>query len=236
MSYFENWMRKEGLSESSIKKYEGAISGVLTQWAVEHQIISGSLADVINLAEFATLAEHIAALPIFKERNDTGHQMYSSALLKYSQYLANSPSNIIEYDIDSIVESDSLDVTEKAALIKCRIGQGHFRGKLINYWKACSVSKFPDVNLLVASHIKPWAVSDNKERTDVFNGLLLLPNLDRAFDLGYITFDENGHIVISNALSQPDLAGISKDMHVTLKNEHKKYLAYHRQHVFKDNL
>lgn len=232
MSYFENWMRLEGLSESSIKKYEGAITGVLTQWAVDNTIISGSLADVTNAAEFSLLAEKITKLQIFKERNTSGHHMYSSALLKYSQYLANSPSNAIENDIDSIIDSDVLDVTEKAAFIKARLGQGHFRGKLINYWKACSVSGFPDVNLLVASHIKPWAVSDNVERTDVFNGLLLLPNLDRAFDLGYITFDDAGHIVISKALGNPELAGISKDMHIKLVDRHKTYMDYHRQHVF----
>jgi putative restriction endonuclease len=232
MSYFENWMRQEGLSESSIKKYEGAITGALTQWAVESALISGSLADLTNAAEFAYLAERIAELPVFEERNATGHHMYSSALLKYAQYLAKSPSNSIEGDIDSIVDSDVLSTTEKATLIKSRIGQGAFRGKLINYWKCCSVSRFPDVNLLVASHIKPWALSDNAERTDVFNGLLLLPNLDRAFDLGYITFSDAGDIVISAALRSPELAGISNEMHIQLADRHKIYMDYHRKYVF----
>lgn len=232
MSYFENWMRLEGLSESSIKKYEGAITGALTQWAIESALISGSLSDVTNATEFALLADRITGLPIFKERNVTGHHMYSSALLKYAQYLANSPSNVIEHDIDLIIESDVLTATEKATLMKVRIGQGIFRGKLINFWKGCSVSQFKNVDLLVASHIKPWAASDNAERMDVFNGLLLLPNLDRAFDLGYITFSDDGRIIISEALSNPELAGISKDMRIPLVDRHRTYLDYHRQQVF----
>ena len=40
--------------------------------------------------------------------------------------------------------------------------------------------------ILIASHIKPWRVSNNNERLDVYNGLLLLPNLDKLFDKGYI--------------------------------------------------
>jgi len=232
VSYFENWMRQQGLSESSIKKYEGAITGVMTQWAIENEIIAGSLSDIMTAMDFDAVAIQISALPIFKDRNTTGHGMYNAALVKYSEYLAASPSNTIESDIDAIVDSKVLDITEKASLIKTRIGQGIFRGKLINYWKACSVTKFPDVNLLVASHIKPWSVSTNAERTDVYNGLLLLPNLDRAFDLGYISFDEKGSIVVSDALKNPELLGISSDMEITLEMEHQKYVEYHREYVF----
>src|SRR5207247_11107601 len=91
---------------------------------------------------------------------------------------------------------------------------------------------FKNVDLIVASHIKPWAVSDNAERMDVFNGLLLLPNLDRAFDLGYVTFSDGGYIIISKALNNPELAGISKDMQIPLVDRHKTYMDFHRQHVF----
>lgn len=234
MSYFEDWMRKKGLSEATIQKYEGAVTGSITQWACENAIMSGSLAEISSLAEFVPLTKKITELPIFQERNTVGNNMYSSALLKYAEYLNESSSNGIEQDIDSIINSNIINETEKASLIKTRIGQGTFRGKLINYWKKCSVSGFPEVNLLVASHIKPWAASDNKERMDVFNGFLLLPNIDRAFDQGYITFYENGKIIISKSLPDPELAGIRKDMGVVLAYEHKKYLKYHRDNKFKN--
>jgi 5-methylcytosine-specific restriction protein A len=54
--------------------------------------------------------------------------------------------------------------------------------------------------LLKASHIKPWRDSDNAERLDIYNGLLLIPNLDSAFDKGYISFDDGGKIIISDMI------------------------------------
>lgn len=234
MSYFEDWMKASGLSESSVKKYEGALSGVLSQWAQENGIINTSLADINNSIEFAAIVERIKSLPVYQQRNETGHHMYSSALQKYAQYLSDSPSDNIESDIEVIISSDEISVTEKSNLLKTRIGQGAFRGKLINYWKGCAVTGYPLINLLVASHIKPWAASTNVERLDVFNGLLLLPNLDRAFDLGYITFDALGKIQISSKIQNPKAAGISESMGIALEKEHQEYLAYHRQFVFKN--
>lgn len=233
MSYFEDWMRKNGSSERTIRHYDGAITGSITKWACDNAIISGSLADVTNLADFASLSQKIKALPVFIQNDNDGHNMYSCALNKYAKYLHGSPSNGIERDIDSILNSKELDETEKSSLIKTRIGQGTFRGKLINYWKRCSVSGFPEVNLLVASHIKPWANSDNRERMDVFNGFLLLPNIDRTFEYGYVSFSKSGQILIAKSLPDPELAGIRKDMRINLAGEHERYLKYHRDHKFK---
>jgi hypothetical protein len=66
-----------------------------------------------------------------------------------------------------------------------------------------------------------------------YNGLLLLPNLDRAFDLGYTTFDETGNIQISKMLKNPEQAGIWDSMQITLREEHQGCLEYHREYVFK---
>jgi putative restriction endonuclease len=232
MSYFEVWMRASGLSESSIKKYEGALSGVLSQWAQENGIINSSLTDINNSTEFSSIAAEIEKLSVYQQRNATGHHMYSSALLKYAQYLEGSPSDQVEADIETIISNKEISVTEKSNLIKTRIGQGTFRGKLINYWKGCAVTGCPMVNLLVASHIKPWAASNNAERLDAFNGLLLLPNLDRAFDLGYISFDANGKIQISPKLEYPEIVGVSASMSIAIQDGHQEYLDYHRQFVF----
>ena len=61
-----------------------------------------------------------------------------------------------------------------------------FRTALTSYWGGkCCVSGLSMEPLLRASHIKPWAVCDlDRERLDVFNGLLLIPNLDALFDAG----------------------------------------------------
>ena len=87
--------------------------------------------------------------------------------------------------------------------------------------------------MLVASHIKPWRVATDLERLDPYNGLLLIPNLDKAFDSGLISFDDKGKILISNALSDPEKLGINTDLKVSLHSENKEYLSYHRENVFR---
>lgn len=65
-----------------------------------------------------------------------------------------------------------------------RIGQNLFREAPIDYWQGCcAVTGLDVLQLLRASHIKPWAVcASDEERLDVFNGLLLAPTLTRLFD------------------------------------------------------
>jgi predicted restriction endonuclease len=131
----------------------------------------------------------------------------------------------------------SLPASEREAIVMARIGQGRFRSQLLNYWSGCAVTGCREPKLLRASHIKPWSESSLQERTDLFNGLLLSPTLDTAFDAGFITFDENGRILISDLLSNDDATalGIHPEMKVhDLDDRHKKYLDHHRREVFKD--
>ena len=113
------------------------------------------------------------------------------------------------------------------------MGQQWVRDQLIEYWKGCAVTKYPAVQFLVASHIKPWRASTDNERIDKFNGILLLPNLDKAFDLGYISFRQNGSIRTSEFIEKPEVLGINEDMKIDVTKRHQDYLAYHREQVFK---
>lgn len=57
--------------------------------------------------------------------------------------------------------------------------------------------------LLIASHIKPWNVSDAKtERTNPSNDLCLNAMHDKAFDRGLITIDPNYRIVNSRYINE----------------------------------
>lgn len=168
------------------------------------------------------------------EKNKRGQNMYNSAFNRYIEFLEsyqNEPELI--NDIEKIIEARIPISTEKQNLVKCRIGQGTFREKLIAYWNGCSVTKFKNIEILIASHIKPWSNSSNEERLDVYNGFLLTPNLDKLFDKGYISFDDNGKILISKKLKDFQLLGISIEMRIPIEVEHKKYLSYHRNEVFK---
>jgi putative restriction endonuclease len=231
---FEGWMRLRGLSESSVKKYEGAVSGVMSEWAIEGGIMDGPLTSILSHRRFESIAIRLRNLSIYQERNERGHNMYNSALNKYAEYLLDGFDSDIEADVESILSEDNVTDTDKATLIKTRIGQGNFRQKLVSLWGGCAVTGYKDASMLVASHIKPWRASSNIERLDGFNGLLLLPTLDKAFDSGLISFDKAGRILISPLLQEPESLGISETMSVNLKSEHQTYMEFHRDSVFRN--
>jgi predicted restriction endonuclease len=126
----------------------------------------------------------------------------------------------------------SIKAADKSSYISARVGQGKYRSKLITYWGKCALTGYSDVRFLVASHIKPWRDSNNTERLDPYNGLLLLPNFDKAFDLGYITFTDKGALIQSDVIENPRILGITKKMKIKVSSQHQDYLAYHRESVF----
>ena len=128
--------------------------------------------------------------------------------------------------------------TEAERWVVQRVGQNLFRSALLDYWQGrCCVTGLAVPELLRASHIRPWASCDTDEqRLDVFNGLLLSPNLDAMFDGGWVTFMSTGEMVVAASCSQAalELLGVSVDSHVQgLKSEHLPYLEFHRQRVFR---
>ncbi|KVX02627.1 HNH endonuclease [Shewanella frigidimarina] len=130
----------------------------------------------------------------------------------------------------------SLSDTERDAIVKSRIGQGQFRKSLIEYWSKCAITGCQKHELLKASHIKPWSRSEPIERISLYNGLLLSPNLDSCFDSGFISFDDSGKIMVSNELNEKDMRslGIQNEMKLfRIEPEHRKYLVYHRENIFK---
>lgn len=138
-------------------------------------------------------------------------------------------------DIDKEIETKQLQGEEREALIKVRVNQSAFRKLLMRRYTHCCLCDVDDESLLVASHIKPWAKSNHAEKVDVNNGLLLCPNHDKLFDRGYIFFDNGGHIVISDELSENSAISmnIKNDMQIELSNDNIKYMEYHRNNVLK---
>lgn len=87
---------------------------------------------------------------------------------------------------------------------------------------------------LIASHIKPFIKSNDEEAYDSNNGILLSRNIDSLFDLGYITFSDNGEIIFATHLKQDIKDFISKyTLDDRFINEKRlEYLEYHRNEVF----
>jgi predicted restriction endonuclease len=165
---------------------------------------------------------------VYKFKNEENPQKLYNLLMKQT-------IDSLTEDIKIIFSSNKDNNTETQSNIITRLGQGQFREDLITYWGGCSITNYKMVNILIASHIKPWKDASNDERLDVYNGLLLLPNIDKLFDKGYISFDDNGKIIISKDIQDIKILGIDKNMKINIKTKHKKYLQYHRDKIFLDN-
>ncbi len=138
-------------------------------------------------------------------------------------------------EIEIFLNEHNLEGIDKTVVAKARINQGVFRERLIRKYKKCCLCGADNVELLISSHIKPWSESSSTERTDVNNGLLLCPNHDRLFDKGYISFDENGQILMSTLLDEHNriFMNVNADMSIDMSDQTKNYMEYHRLHCFK---
>lgn len=130
------------------------------------------------------------------------------------------------------------DGTEAVREVVQRVGQDIFRRTLIEYWGGrCAVTGLDVVELLRASHVKPWAAcASDAERLDVYNGLLLAPQLDAAFDKGLLSFADDGAMLRSASLSEKQWARLGIDgggLRVALAEPHRVYLRWHRAHAFR---
>ncbi|MGF6947888.1 putative restriction endonuclease [Neobacillus sp. B4I6] len=141
--------------------------------------------------------------------------------------------NQIENDLDSVT---TLDKTERETIIKSRIGQSAFKKALLAIEKKCRICGVTDERFLVASHIKPWSESNNQERLDVNNGLLLCPNHDALFDKGYISFDETGNVMIKDSLDETTkiLLNINETMRIKMTERQRNYMKWHRERCLKN--
>lgn len=98
----------------------------------------------------------------------------------------------------------------------------------------CKLCGASDERFLIASHIKPWVHSNNKERLDVDNGLLLCPNHDALFDKGYISFEDNGDILISASIDESTrlLFNINNKFKIKMNKKQLQYMQWHRENKF----
>lgn len=97
-------------------------------------------------------------------------------------------------------EIPSIEGKEVERSVKVRVNQSFFRSTILSsYDYKCCLTGIDIPELLIASHIVPWSI-DKKNRLNPQNGLCLNNLHDKAFDRGYITFDNNLRLVLSNKI------------------------------------
>ncbi|EIJ0966783.1 TPA: HNH endonuclease [Vibrio vulnificus] len=140
--------------------------------------------------------------------------------------------------IDSVtrlLESLSLPEYEKKALVKQRVGHSKFASLVKQRaHNVCQINSNISRNL-VASHIKPWALSKNNEKVDIANGLCLSPNYDCLFEDGYIGFKDDGSIII-RGLSEAEMSayGLVGTEVIEVASGQTQYLNWHRANKLKN--
>lgn len=127
--------------------------------------------------------------------------------------------------------------TETNRSVVVRTAQGQYRKDALRLWgNRCAVTEVSEPKVLIASHIKPWRESSDRERIDARNSLILSPTYDKLFDLGFITFKpDTGKIELSNHLSAKDWDKLKVDDSRELKripDGTERYLSYHNAHIF----
>lgn len=91
---------------------------------------------------------------------------------------------------------------ERDTFIKQRVNQNFFRSTILSsYNLKCCITGLSITDLLVASHIVPWA-KDEKNRLNPHNGLCLNSIHDRAFDRGYITITTDYKVEVSRYIHE----------------------------------
>lgn len=141
------------------------------------------------------------------------------------------------HEIETVLTNREIPETMRQAVVLARRGQGLFKQNVQRIERECRVTKVDQLEHLRASHCKPWRDSNNAERLDGENGLLLTPDVDHLFDRGFISFEESGEILISPVAHRESIKKMGLE-EVLGRNVggfttgQKTYLAFHRESVF----
>jgi len=255
---FEQYLKKNR-SEKTVSNYLSGLRTVSKELCnanlIECNIYLINNVDIIN-----NLLNLYLSVPKLKEKDIRGKKMYRHAIKHYikfyslnnnvksieSKKINSEKSEVLDFlnanrlennSIDNAEEIDNIsykiNTLERETIIKSRIGQSNYRKSLINKYKRCLVCGISDERFLIASHIKSWSESEDNEKLDINNGLLLCVHHDALFDKNLITFTDTGDIVISDEVSKhtQQLLNINENtkLKLELNNKTKKYLEFHRE-------
>lgn len=132
---------------------------------------------------------------------------------------------------------------ERETVIQARVNQSFFRKTILaSYDNRCCITGIAIPDLLVASHIIPWA-NDRENRMNPCNGFCFNALHDRAFDRGLITITPDYHLKISNRLKVKGY--IPASFFLSFENKKielpqrflpkQEFMEYHNKYIFQDS-
>lgn len=178
--------------------------------------LMGALADLIG-----PVLKNLLRLPAGEALTDAGQGFWD-----WERHLEKALRN-----------DERIDETTREQLVMARRGQGRFKQNVRMVEKHCRITRVDRLEHLRASHIKPWRNSSNEERLDGENGLLLTPTMDHLFDRGFISFKDDGNLLISPAAHEESLhkMGVNESDKINVGRfsaAQCEKLEFHRDQVF----
>jgi putative restriction endonuclease len=193
--------------------------------------------------------------PLLPNGGSNQHVVLAAVPPLMAEILSGLFSGELERLIETIVESagrgladeaaeaaiqrrTDISAAQKSELLKSRHGQGSFRINLERNEHSCRITGVLDRRHLWARHIKPWCQCDDSEKLDGCNGLLMSPHVAHLFERGYISFSDDGDLLVSQELNPVVL----NNWHIQLPcnagqflPEQCYFLDYHRREVFQQH-
>ncbi len=225
----EKWLpagtiKRTTLPDAEVPEGRYGFKGKIAEKEIRDKYIGKSIASLYKRGEANPIKYFFPFRSCVPNKNELTNreEPYNNILIEKAQK--------IEEEISSL----NVDGASKKAIVNVRVNQGTFRDLLLKRYNKCCLCGVENHTFLIASHIKPWAESEPKEKLDVDNGFFMCPNHDKLFDKGYITFDDDGKIIISDRLTEKDrvFLNVNSNMHIKLTESSKKYLKFHRENVF----
>lgn len=154
--------------------------------------------------------------------NSTINDIWDFAINDYESVI----NNVVDYDYHLSVS-------------KIRKYQHLFRKEVLDRDQKCLICCTEHNAVLQACHIKPYSVSNDKEKYDYQNGITLCANHHKLFDQGYFSFDQNWNVVISKSLNEIDDNLFFKQYEGCYQNSFNRfanmniYIDFHKTNIFK---
>jgi hypothetical protein len=141
------------------------------------------------------------------------------------------------HEMEQVISDQTIPETTRQAVVMARRGQGLFKQNVQRIESYCRVTQVDQIEHLRASHCKPWRDASNVERLDGENGLLLTPDVDHLFDRGFISFEDNGTVLVSPVVHRESLHRMGLDDALRrnvggFSEGQRSYLSFHRESVF----
>jgi putative restriction endonuclease len=158
--------------------------------------------------------------------------------------IAEYKNEPIEKSAEIFVDDLPKEGKEREAIVKARVNQSFFRKNILSaYSYKCCITGISVPDLLIASHIKPWA-KDVSNRLNPRNGLCLNALHDKAFDNGWISISGDYNLIVSKKLKGTMQAEIFEKYFSVYENKpielpkrflpDQDFLGYHREMKFLD--